>query len=90
MDATVQVEISKNTLSSAFILSICDHATSKYYISAVIYNAIQSYTLLERVKIKILEKNYLGLRKPINPPLKKINARFCIEVNFAWKVDYFV
>ena len=62
-----------SSLSSAFIWSIFDHATSKYYISAVIYSAIQSYTLLKRAKIQLSEKNYLGLRKPIisPPPPKK-------------------
>ena len=45
-----------NSLSSERILSIFDHATLKNYISAVIYSSISSYTSLERVKIKLLEK----------------------------------
>ena len=38
------------------MLSIFDHATSKTYIFGVIYNAIQSYTLLKKAKLKIQEK----------------------------------
>ena len=45
-----------NSLSSERILSIFDHATLKNYISAVIYSSISSYTSLERVTIKLLEK----------------------------------
>ena len=44
------------SLSSERILSIFDHATLKNYISAVIYSSISSYTSLERVTIKLLEK----------------------------------
>ena len=46
-------------------LSIFDYATLKHDISAVIYSSISSYTSLERAKIKLSEKKYFGLRKPI-------------------------
>ena len=44
---------------------IFDYATLKNHISAVIYSSISSYTSLERAKIKLSEKKYFGLRKPI-------------------------
>ena len=48
-----------------FFFGIFDHATLKNHISAVIYSTISSYTSLERTKIKLSEKKYFGLRKPI-------------------------
>ena len=48
-----------------FFFGIFDYATLKNDISAVIYSSISSYTSLERAKIKLSEKKYFRLRKPI-------------------------
>ena len=70
-----------NSLSSERTLSIFDHATLRNYISAVIYSSISSYTSLERAKIKLSEKKYFGLRKPIIFCKKNYKqAYFCIII----------
>ena len=69
------------TLSSAYFLSIFDHATLKNYISANIYSSISSYTSLERAKIKLSEKKIFRTQETHNIPPKKINkAHFCLKI----------
>ena len=62
-----------NSLSSLKFFGIFDYGTLKNDISAVIYSTISSYTSLERTKIKLSEKKYFGLRKPIIFRTKKNN-----------------
>ena len=64
-----------HSLSSLKFFGIFDYGTLKNDISAVIYSTISSYTSLERTKIKLSEKKYFGLRKPIIFRTKK-NAYF--------------
>ena len=73
-------------MSSERILSIFDHATLKNYISAVIYSSISSYTSLERVTIKLLEKKIFRSQGTHNILHKKKKTRHIFRQLFVKKL----
>ena len=72
------------SLSSAFILSIFEHAILKNYISAVIYSSKYGYTSLERAKIKLQKKNILVSANPYSA--KKKNKQGIFLDNYLKKI----